>query len=432
MKIGIIGSGIAGLSAAWLLGRTHEVTLFERHARPGMGAFNLQYSEAGIDATIDVPLRAFNDGYYENLTALYAMIGVETSHADHSAGFSMKGATSDFLSYRYLGWRKSAFPMMDNLRSLGLSSLLIAKDMAVFQLVAPRDLAAGRADDMTVLDYLETAGYSRVFIDRLMLPTLAAIGTCTYEAAAAYPAALVIKFYAGGLLFNNIWRAQHGADDAIDRMLANSRDIRCNTSVTRVESSEDGSGVQVDFDGGSAQFDHVVIASQANQARELVAHEEAEASALLSKIDYQASELVVHSDPKFAPARGRSTAPLQFLLDPLADKPMASIQLNHLYPQLKKARPIFQTWNPLVQPDEDYVLGRAMFERPVVTLESLAALKSLAQLHQQPGRRIWYCGSYAVPGIPLQESGVQSAMVIAARLDCPAPWLVAAAEERAA
>ncbi|WP_416397443.1 FAD-dependent oxidoreductase [Allohahella sp. A8] len=430
MKIGIIGSGIAGLSAAWLLGRRHEVTLFERHARPGMGAFNLQYSVAGVDTTIDVPLRAFNSCYYQNLMALYKMIGVETSHADHSAGFGMKGARKDFLSYRYLGWRKTTFPMLDNLRSLSLVSFLIAKDMAVFQLTAPRDLAAGRADNMTLLDYLEAGGYSRAFIDQVMLPTLAATGTCTYEAAAGYPAALVIEFFASGLLFNGIWRARHGADDAIERLLVNCTELRCNARVNAVR--KEGEGVRVDFSGGSAQFDHVIIASQANQAVELIGTEEAKASALLRTVQYQSSELVVHTDPQFAPAPGRSSAPLQFLLDPSADKPMASIQLNHIYPQLKKAPPIFQTWNPLVQPDDKHVLGRTIFERPVVTLESLAALQSLARAHEEPGRRIWYCGSYAMPGIPLQESGVESAMVIAARLGCPAPWQTGGNEEQAA
>ena len=315
MKIAIIGSGIAGLSAAWLLGRTNDITMFEHHASPGMGAFNLQYRHGGVRTTIDVPLRAFNSCYYKNVTALYGRIGVETSHADHSAGFTMAGANKHFLSYRYLRWRASVFPMLDSLGTIGLSSLLIAKDMAVFQLTAPRDLTAGRTERCTILEYLETGGYSKAFIERLMLPTLAAVGTCSYAAAAAYPASVVIDFFAGGLLFNRIRRAKHGADDAIERLLSYSNRVRCNTLVTQVTTTDSGNQVQVSFEGGSEKFDHVVVASQANQAGELVGEEEAAAKALLGVIQYESSELVVHSDPRFAPAKGHSTAPLQFLLD---------------------------------------------------------------------------------------------------------------------
>src|SRR5690606_31417906 len=68
------------------------------------------------------------------------------------------------------------------------------------------------------------------------------------------------------------------------------------------------------------------------------------------------------------------------------------------------------------------VLGRFHFERPVVTIESLAVLESLQQLQREPGRRIWFCGSYAMPGIPLQESAVQSAMFIADQLGVAIPW----------
>lgn len=87
-RIAIIGSGIAGLSAAWLLGRKHQVDLFERHAHPGMGAFNLNYDQGNTQARIDVPLRAFNTCYYKNLVALYRAMGVEMQRTDHAATYS--------------------------------------------------------------------------------------------------------------------------------------------------------------------------------------------------------------------------------------------------------------------------------------------------------------------------------------------------------
>ena len=83
-----------------------------------------------------------------------------------------------------------------------------------------------------------------------------------------------------------------------------------------------------------------------------------------------------------------------------------------------------RSWNPLIEPDPDSVLGEARFERPVVNAESLRALAKLAVLHEQPDRRIWFCGSYASHGIPLLESAATSALSVAERFGCPRPWAV--------
>lgn len=96
MKIAIVGSGIAGLSAAWLLGRHHQVTLFERHSRPGMGAHNLDYTFSNQTVRIDVPIRAFNQCHYRNLVKFYDLMGVDTLRTDHSAAYSHPSQKAPF------------------------------------------------------------------------------------------------------------------------------------------------------------------------------------------------------------------------------------------------------------------------------------------------------------------------------------------------
>jgi len=420
-KVAVVGSGIAGLSAAWLLGRHHDLTLFERHDNPGMGAFNLTHKDGAIQERIDVPLRAFNTCYYKNLVALYGEMGVEIQRTDHSASYSSNGNQDIYFGYQYLNLGKRALPMFASLSSVNLKSIIIAKDAARFLIFSKRDRSKGRVEGLTIEQYLRSNRYSNTFIEEVILPSFAAICTCSYEAVKQYPAEIIIDFLANGMLFNGIWRAKRGAEDAINKMLENCKTIHCNAEVEKI--SKYSGGVQIlESNGKVHHFDSVIIAVQANQATQLISDDESNAIELLKKIPYEHSEVVVHGDINLIPEAERDRAPVNFLVDKKLDKPMASIWLNKIYPSLKNSSPLFQTWNPIIAPNEDTVLGRSFFERPTVNLESLAAIKSLNKLHQESDRRIWYCGSYAMPGIPLLESAVQSAMSISEKLGADIPW----------
>lgn len=420
MKIAIVGSGIAGLSAAWLLGQDHEVTLFEKQARPGMGSFNLDFEDAGRLVRIDLPLRAFSAGHYVNLVALYRRIGVAIERADHSSSYSAPGGQRPYFGYRYRHLGRLILPLPVGLPRVSAGLLRIVRDAARFQWLAARDRRLGRTDGLTLGAYLRQEGYGDDFVRGVLYPSLAAICTCGYDAVEAYPAETVIDFMAGGLLFNEIWRAALGADDAIARLLQPCQVVRCGVQVAAV--AADAAGVLVrEADGARHRFDHVVIATQANQVAPLLAGAPAEAAilALLARIPYEATEVVVHGDDAVVPGREADRAPVNFLVDPRQPAPMASIWLNRIYGALKGCRNLYQTVNPLIEPRPETILGRARFERPVVTLDSLAAIRQIGAAQGAavgPVRRIWYCGSYAMPGIPLQESAVQSSLAIARAL----------------
>ncbi len=422
-KIAVVGSGIAGLSVAWLLGRYHDVTLYERHDYPGMGAFNLTYKEGDLEERIDVPLRAFNTCYYKNLVALYNEMGVEIQRTDHSASYSSNGNKNIYFGYRYIEFGKRAMPMFANLSSVNLKSLTVAKDAARFLLFAKRDRRKGLTEGLTIEHYLRANQYSKAFIEEVIFPSFAAICTCSYVAVKQYPAEIIIDFLASGMLFNGIWRAKRGAEDAIHKMLKNCSTLYCNTEVKSI-TKQNGRVSVLETNGKEQLFDHVVIAVQANQAVKMIAKDEATANKLLSTIPYERSEVVVHGDVDLIPNAVQDRAPVNFLLDKKQDKPMASIWLNEIYPSLKGRSPLFQTWNPILEPKSETVVGRSHFERPTVNLESLAAIRSLNKLHKEHDRQIWYCGSYAMPGIPLLESAVQSAMSVADSLGADIPWSV--------
>lgn len=421
LNIAIVGSGIAGLASAWLLGRRHAVTLFERHPRPGMGAFNVDSADGGAPARIDLPLRVFKSGYYDTLMALYRAAGVRMQPTDHAAAFTTPQGDT-YFRYRNLRLGALSMPVPSAVTARGAG---IACEALRLMLTAPRDLARGRACGLSLDDYLRQQGYSAAFVEDMLLPSFAAICTCSYEAVRRYPADVIIGFFSSGSLFGGTWRARHGADDAIRRLLQGCRTLRNDAEVVALRRADEGIDV-LEADGRRTRFDHVVLAVQAHQAAVLATPLDPASAALLSRVPHESSEVVVHGDPALVPTSARR-APVHFQVDPAAARPMANIHLNRLIPELAGRAPLFQTWHPLVAPREETVLARARFERPVVTLDSQSAMAQLRanQNREAPASaaRLWFAGSYLMPGIPLLESAAQSAQQVAARLGVVAPWV---------
>ncbi len=133
----------------------------------------------------------------------------------------------------------------------------------------------------------------------------------------------------------------------------------------------------------------------------------------------------MHSDERLAPPDRGLWGPVNFILASGQDMPMATIWMNMVHGDLPTD--IFQTWNPIIEPRPDRVISRVSVERPVVDPASLRGLALLDELQAEPGRRVWFCGAYASPGIPLLESAAASGLRAAARIAERAPAREAAA-----
>ncbi len=416
MKIAVIGSGISGLAAAWYLGKQHEVTLCERAPRIGMDAHTVEVDHGQGSVHLNAPMRVFFEGYYPTLTRLYREIDVSFEPINYSGSFSQFGGSTYFrYKNHWLGSR--TVPFLAGRSTFNRKAIQIGAELIRFlrQTGKYRRFSSSDLDSLTIQEYLKRNRYSDLFAERFLYPAFAGICTCSYESVKAYPASIILKYLDSDLTWSRVNRLSHGTHDVTTRLSAAASEIRCNLNLKAVIRKTNG--VQVtDGNGYTQDFDHVVMATQSNQAQKLLADATAEEKTTLNRFRYEKSRIVVHTDRRLAPRRRAEWAPVNFMLSKEHDKPMASIWMNQIYPKLGNETSIFETWNPFREIDKDKILLDANVARPVVSQDSLQGIRELDKLHEQQDRRVWFCGSYASRGIPLLESAVTSARAVSEKL----------------
>jgi uncharacterized protein len=240
------------------------------------------------------------------------------------------------------------------------------------------------------------------------------ICTCDEEHLLAWPAGELLGLLQGVLYSAESMRLR-GGTAALADALARGTLCHLGSRVTEVRQSRAGVEV-VNARGDGGRFDAVIVATQANQLAFLDAAQFGTERQLLQGIPYARGELVVHRDARFMPRHRRDWAALNFQMDAAMQRSTFTVWVNAVEPTLADKAPVFQTWNPQVEPAAESLLLRQPLQRSVVNGGTRGILRQLRQWHREPGRRLFYCGSWAHPGVPLLETAVRSAQAVVKRL----------------
>jgi predicted NAD/FAD-binding protein len=412
-SIAVVGSGMAGLAAARLCADAgHRVTLFEAHAGRGMDAHTL----AVHGGSLDVPLRIMSPLHWQNVLALASHVGVGTFTVDSFISCNWLDGETWFRSSRipFTPW-----PAIGSWRYLNRETLAIARGL--WQLTrAVRELRRRQDERMTIGEFLARHDFDPVFWRGPVLNVLKTICTCSEEHLLAWPALPLLSFLELITFGQGYLRLQGGTPALVDA-LSQGLPTLSGSPVTQLQQDETGVEVR-NARGEGGRFDRVVVAAPANQAGFLAEGQFTRELAALRAIRFDKGELVVHGDTRVMPRRRADWVPLNFLMTPDLRDNMWSVWVNAVEPTLAGAPPVFQTWSPLFEPAPETVLMRVPLARAVVDGGTGPALASLRALHAEPGRRVFFCGSWAYPGVPLLESAVRSAMAVADHLRVPVSW----------
>ncbi|MEQ8268776.1 MAG: FAD-dependent oxidoreductase [Parvibaculum sp.] len=423
LRIAVIGTGISGLSAAWLLSSRHDVTVYEKNDRPGGHSNTVIAPCPEGEVPVDTGFIVYNELNYPNLTAMFEHLGVETIASNMSFAASLETGAARRFEYSGSGLN-GIFADRRNIFSPRMWRMI--GDIAKLYRAAPDLISMAGLDEKPLGVFLREQGYSASLRDDHLLPMCAAIWSLPIERVEQFPALAFLRFFDNHGLMRlkgrPAWRTVKGGSREYVAKLAAALDgrIRLNRGVTALERDRDGVRLS-DDQGGCERFDHVVIGSHSDEALSMLTDADAMERGLLGAMPYQRNVAWLHSDPSFMPNEKRVWSSWNYMGGGEGTPVCVSYWMNRLQ-ALPTARQLFVTLNPSHEPAPEHAIRRIEYDHPVFDAGAFAAQRQLWQI--QGRRRTWFCGAYFGSGF--HEDGLQAGLAVAERLGGVArPWTVA-------
>ena len=405
-RIAIVGAGAAGLTAARLLRRNFDISVYEANDYTGGHSHTVAAEVEGRRFWVDTGFIVCNDRNYPSFTALVKELQVELVPAEMS--FSVSNPA---LGLEYNGHNlDTLFAQRGNLLRGSFHRMLF--DILRFNRAARR-----HADEGTVGEFIQRHEFGRLFADNYLLPMVAAIWSCEPRRAREFPMKMLARFFSNHGLLNLLKRPRWftiagGSRNYVRALTADFRDrIRLSTPVRGV--SRTPTGVRLRFDGGSEDFDQVVLACHSDQALALLESPTQAETEILGAIPYRPNSVLLHHDHSLMPRQKRAWASWNFLAgdDASGRLPIITYCMNILQ-KLPSPRPLLVSLNAedLVAPDT--VLAEFRYSHPQYSERSLRAQARRGEICGVRG--IHYCGAWWCDGF--HEDAVRSALDVCRRL----------------
>ncbi|MBA5776440.1 FAD-dependent oxidoreductase [Stappia sp. F7233] len=421
MRIAVVGSGIAGNSAAWALSDRHQVVLYEKRDRPGGHSATVDIDYDGHPLSVDTGFIVYNELNYPNLTALFAHLGVESQESDMSFSLSVDGGRREWSGVSL----DTIFGQRRNL--ISPTFLWMLREILRFNRLAVADRAQGLLAGRTLGDYLAARRFARSFVNDYLIPMGAAIWSTPTDAMMDFPAESFVAFFENHRLVHRHhhrpkWRTVTGGSrNYVERLLAPLRGrIRLATPVAEIR-REAGRVRIIDAHGHEDIFDHVIIAAHTDQALAMLADASPAEREMLSSIAYRPNTVILHRDPSLMPKRRKVWASWNYLRSTAEDAGERDVSVTYWMNRLQgvdPAYPLFVSLNPPRLPDAASTFASYVYDHPQFCGDALKAQLLLDRL--QGERNTWFCGAWC--GYGFHEDGLVSGLNVARALGAEIPW----------
>jgi predicted NAD/FAD-binding protein len=420
LRIAVVGSGISGLAAAWLLSNRHSITLFEANDYAGGHTHTVDVSLEGKTCGVDTGFLVFNEATYANLVPMLQMLRVPVAKSEMSFSLSLDDPA--------IAWSGTSldtlFAQRRNLLRPGFLRML--RDILRFNREAAQVAVTADATG-SLQDFLEHGRYSIEFRDWYLAPMAAAIWSCPTRTMLTFPFSAFARFFHNHGLLKLTDRPQWhtvagGARQYVDAILAQLRDrsaiVHLNSPVRSARREANGVSIE---SHNTEHFDALVLACHSDQAlRILGADVTAAEHAVLGAIPYQRNRALLHTDTTLLPAKRKLWSAWNYSAG--CDRPEGrSVSVHYLINRLQPlpfTQPVILSLNPHQEPKQETILGEYAYDHPMFIAGSDAAQTRLPSI--QGHRNTWFCGAWTRYGF--HEDGLASAIAVAYDFGIEPPW----------
>lgn len=414
--VAVIGGGVSGLTAGWVLQRSRDVTLFEADARLGGHAHTHDIADtSGATIAVDTGFIVHNERTYPVLLRLFAELGVATQESDMSMSVHC-----DQCGLEYAGARGLAGLFAQPRSALSPRYLRMLGEVLRFHRGAKALLAtppaAGEAE-LTLTQFMRQQRFSTYFISHFMTPLVSAVWSSPPDTAGEYPARYLFSFLAHhGMLSvtgSPPWRTVTGGSRTYVELAAKRLSaVQTSTPVRAIVRHADGVDI-TDDSGETRTYDAVVVATHPDQALRMLADPTTGETAALAAFTYTRNDTVLHSDTSLMPARSRAAASWNYRMptcEGAADSVVVTYDMNRLH-RLDSGRRLLVTLNGEGKVQDDLVIERMSYAHPSYTTASVAAQSLLPALNVG---RTAFAGAYH--GWGFHEDGARAGLAAAESL----------------
>lgn len=410
-NIAIIGSGISGISAAYLLHKHHHITIYENKKYFGGHTRTITLNEHGKSIDIDTGFIVYNEKTYPNLVEFFKELKIESEDSDMSLSIVANDIGLEYAS-------KNLMFQINNFSNI--KYIKIIRDIVLFYQIQKNQRLNLNYYNLTIEEYFEKQHYSNEFINFHIYPIASSIWSTDISDIKKFPIRTFMDFFISNDLFNIFfrpkWKTLKNKGKSYIEKVLNLKEIKSfnNFHIDTIIRKEEG--VFIKSNNYYEKFDDVIIATHADQVLKLIAHPSLEEIEIFNNYKYNSHQILLHKDSNHMPKNKKLWSSWNFLGEN-NNKFSLTYWMNSLQ-NLKTINNYFVTVNPKKEISNNLIINKTELQHPIFTIDTINASKRLSTI--QGNNRTWFCGSYT--GYGHHEDGINSSISIVDKMNVSIPW----------